>query len=313
MAGREQRMLAALAAPAPEILPSAWLVERGAGYEVYSNGLRIETRYAVSNRPRGEFHVYDPSLQAKPKLAAIPAGIVFHTTESHLAPFDEAENRQLKRVARGVMELVRQNKAYHYLIDRFGRVFRIVEETDAANHAGISVWADPTSLYINLNDSFLGVAFEGQTRPGVQTSEINPAQIAVGRILTEVLRARYRIPAVNCVTHAQVSVNPNNFRIGNHVDWAGNFPFAEIGLPDNYAAPTAALWVFGFEYDSVFLEATGTRWPGLDLAVDRVRQLATAEGISVARYQRILQDRYRRITASLKKASEEKVESHESN
>ena len=50
------------------------------------------------------------------------------------------------------------------------------------------------------------------------------------RILTEMLRGKYHIPASNCVTHAQVSVNPDNMLVGYHTDWAGNFPFLDIGL-----------------------------------------------------------------------------------
>ena len=43
------------------------------------------------------------------------------------------------------------------------KVFRVVAETDYANHAGQSVWADEKNIYWGLNQSFLGVAFEAQT------------------------------------------------------------------------------------------------------------------------------------------------------
>ena len=33
---------------------------------------------------------------------------------------------------------------YNFLIDRFGRVYRVVQESDAANHAGNSIWAEPS-------------------------------------------------------------------------------------------------------------------------------------------------------------------------
>src|SRR5436305_10312270 len=51
--GAGERGIAAAAAPArwnghPEI----WLVETREDAETYSNGLRVETRFAVSNRPR---------------------------------------------------------------------------------------------------------------------------------------------------------------------------------------------------------------------------------------------------------------------
>ena len=90
-------------------------------------------------------------------------GIVYHTTESHGAPFEAKQNQVLKRQGENLLEFVRDKQAYHYVIDRFGRVHRIVAESDTANHAGSSVWADAKWVYLNLNSSFLGVSFEGET------------------------------------------------------------------------------------------------------------------------------------------------------
>ena len=112
------------------------------------------------------------------------------------------------------MEYVSRRRSYHFVIDRFGRVFRIVQESDLANHAGHSVWADQKWIYVNLNESFFGVAFEAQTRHADEPSPLNPAQVHAGRILTDMLRAIYGIPPENCVTHAQVSVNPGNRHAG---------------------------------------------------------------------------------------------------
>ena len=76
-----------------------------------------------------------------------------------------------------------------------------------ANHAGHSVWADSQWLYLELNSSFLGVAFEASMR---EDQPVNQAQIHAAKALTEMLRSKYNLPAENCVTHAQVSVNPDN-------------------------------------------------------------------------------------------------------
>ena len=96
----------------------------------------------------------------------MPAGIVYHTTESLQAPFESSQNNVLKRVGESLLEYVRRRRCYNFLIDRFGRVFRIVNESDAADHAGHSVWADERHFYVNLNDSFIGVSFEAQTEAG---------------------------------------------------------------------------------------------------------------------------------------------------
>ena len=229
-------------------------------------------------------------------------GIVFHTTESLLAPFEEEQNRRLRLIGRSLIEIVRTEHSYHYLIDRFGRVYRVVQESDAANHAGVSIWADSQGAYVNLNDSFLGISFEGQTGA---INEVTQAQITSGKVLTEMLRSKYGISTEDCVTHAQVSVNPQNMKIGSHTDWADKFPFAGVGLPNNYAIPLASLYAFGFNYDNVFLRVTGTRWRGLDIAETWVGEQAAAEGLDTRRYRAILQHRYKEIESALREKSGE--------
>ena len=108
----------------------------------------------------------------------------------------------------------------------------------------------------------------------------------------------------NCVTHAQISVNPSNMHIGSHTDWAGTFPFAALGLPDNYAVALPSLYAFGFEYDDVFLRVTGARWKGLDLAEEQIRRQARIEATTVEGYRRILQHRYKDISTALKEQRE---------
>lgn len=298
-------MVVAPSQPAPvnSAAPRVWLVDRSGPLELYSNGLRIDVTFAVSNRPRSRFPIFPLEGGSEPLAQGnAPIGIVYHTTESNLAPFEEDENRRLQRIGRNLIEWVRQDRSYHYVIDRFGRVFRVVQEGDAANHAGMSIWADSRGVYVNLNDSFIGISFEGQTGA---IDEITPAQISAGKALTEMLRSRYGIATEDCVTHAQVSVNPQNMRIGAHTDWAGKFPFAGFGLPDNYSIALPSLSIFGFEYDSVFLKMTGTRWHGLDIAELKVARQAAAEGLEIPRYRAILQHRYKDIASALKEKSEE--------
>ena len=247
------------AAPSSPV-PRVWAVETTAAYDLYSNGLRIENRYAIGNRPRA-WRTFPLNGDAPAASAGRtdPAGIVYHTTESLQAPFEPSQNTVLKHVSESLAEYVQRRRAYNFLIDRFGRVYRIVREQDAANHAGHSVWADDTAVYIGLNDSFLGISFEAETGVLPAADKVNGAQVRAAAMLTEMLRARYQIPARNCVTHAQVSVNPANFRIGYHTDWASSFPFDRLGLPDNYALPLPAITLFGFTYDETFLSRAGAR------------------------------------------------------
>jgi hypothetical protein len=286
----------AIKAEAPKALNTleapakVWRVDRSGMLETYSNGLRVDVTFAEPNQPRNPFPVFPLEGGATPvRYQSAPAGIVYHTTESSLADFDETQNRRLKQLGRNLLEVVHDEHAYHYVIDRFGRVFRVVEESDIANHAGHSIWADSSGVYVNLNSSFLAVAFEAQTD---EPNSVTAAQVQSARMLTEMLRSKYSIAAGNCVTHAQVSVSGVNTHIGVHFDWASQFPFSEVGLPDNYARPLPSLTVFGFEYDSAFVQATGGPWKGLESAEAQVEREAAAQGMPVARYRAVLQHRY---------------------
>jgi hypothetical protein len=300
-----------------DVVPDVWLVDKSGDFETYSNGLRIDDRFTAPNERRVFYPVYQRGAgglsvdAAQPEWRSEPAGIVYHTTESDQVRFSADDNARLKRIGKAVIGVVQQNHSYHFLIDRFGEVFRIVPESDVANHAGYSIWSDKSVLFVNLNSSFLGIAFETQTQRG-DVPSANPAQVHSARILTEMLRHKYNIPQSNCVTHAQVSVNPDNMRVGYHTDWAGNFPFLEIGLNDNYAAPPPSIYAFGFEYDPVFVHATGVRlWQGLALAEDQMQTQAASRGISVSQYRAILQKKYKEILAALKAADTANDNKHE--
>ena len=291
--------LAASAQDVAEPARAVWLVERSDEYDVFSNGLRVDGKYVVANRPRC-YRALD--RRAGATAASIertaPAGIVYHTTESHQAPFEEDYGVALRRAGMSLLEYVRHRRAYHFLIDRFGRVFRVVRETDTADHAGHSVWADDNWIFVGLNASFLGVAFEART------PEVNPAQVHSARLLTGMLRAKYHIAASNCVTHAQVSVNPGNRRMGYHTDWAMGFPFAQIGLPDNYRETPASFALFGFAYDAYLVRAAGgAAWSGLVEGQRDLDRRAEAAGMPLARYRATLQQRYREALAVIENAA----------
>ena len=294
----EKSTVAPAKIPAPAKI---WVVESAGGMETYSNGLRVETKFATTNRARA-FYAYDrqKNLEVALEIRNRPVGIVFHTTESNLAEFGPEQNRTLRHYGQSLISYIRDQKAYNYVIDRFGRAYRVVDESDTAFHAGHSTWADDRWLYLNLNDSFIGVAFETQSVKGDEAPKVTPGQLVAGKLLTEMLRAKYGISAFNCPTHAQVSVNPSNMIMGYHTDWAGNFPYEEIGLPDNYALPLPSLLFFGFAYDPSFMTSTGARmWKGLLAAEDQLREQAKQNGISVAGHKAALRERYKRLSAPL--------------
>jgi hypothetical protein len=281
------------AAPAVEVA-APWVVESAADHETWSNGLRVERAWEVEGQPRS-YAAIDLTKEGFPltEVSDAPVGLVFHTTESHLAPLEEAGSSKLLSAGAVALAYVREKRGYHYVIDRFGRAWRVVREADAANHAGNSVWAARGRAWLQLNHAFLGLAVEGRSVRGEEAPFITPAQTHTLRLLVEALRGRYRIAAENCITHAQVSVNPANDRIGYHTDWGAGFPYAAVGLPDNYALPLAGLAVFGFQYNPALLEQTGAAyWRGIAAAENAVRQAAAAQGTTAAAYRRLLAERY---------------------
>jgi hypothetical protein len=299
-------------APLPSVRPPTgagaavpvWQVEQAGESEVYSNGLRIDTHFTVANRPRVYTAFRRDAPPARGMRLSHPAGVVYHTTESCQAPFEAEDNPVLKRLGESLLEYVCRKRAYNYLIDRFGRVYRVVAESDTAYHAGYSVWADDQWFYVNLNEAFLGVSFEAQSHPGQTDGIASPAQIRSAAMLTEMLRSRYQIPAGNCVTHAQVSVNPSNMLVGYHTDWAAGFPFAALGLPDNYQLALPSIWAFGFACEPAWLAAGGSRMStGVELAELEIARRAAAGGMGPPAWRKALREQYRTWLAEVRRAS----------
>ena len=276
-----------------EVRPSgggAWVVEQTDRHTLYSNGLAVKRDHETQGVPR-RFRVYRrDTLQRLDELFTAPVGIVFHTTESQILPMEPARNGALLRSREDVLDHARNGRLYNYLIDRFGQVSAIVPEGQTALHAGHSIWASGGQVWVDLNESFLGVSFEAESaEPFLPTT----AQVHAGKLLTDVLRSRYAIPEANCVTHAQVSVNPDNMRIGYHTDWGSAFPFRELGLTGGYELPVAAVTIFGFTHDDIFLQAIGNRpWPGLVAADQEIASQASRLGLIPQEFSTQLQQRY---------------------
>lgn len=280
------------------IVPSMlWLADRGPGWELYSNGLRIETAYAVKGTPR-DYRIHTRNGELLPTSLSRPIGILFHTSESDLWPLEPGYERELRRGSEALLRFVKREQSYNYMIDRFGRVYRVVDDDSRANHAGHGVWARGDEVYLDLNSAFLGVSFESRWEGG-RTLPITRAQLIAGRNLTHYLRQRFAIAPEMCVTHGLASVSPKRGLIGYHLDWARGFPFAAFGLPDLYSQPPPSVALFGFNYDSEFLRTVGERWPGLIAAERQLVAEARERSISLDDLRRERQAHYRRWRAAL--------------
>jgi hypothetical protein len=287
--------------PLPESLPpdvlglvpgTIWLADRGPGWELYSNGLRIETTYAVAGQQR-EYRIHQRDGKLQPESYSKPAGILFHTSESDLWPLEADFAQQLRRGTAGLLRYLQKQQAYNYLIDRFGRVYRIVDDESRANHAGHSVWARNDEVYLDLNSAFLAVSFESRWDGG-RSLPITRAQLTAGRNLTNYLRQRFAIAPEMCVTHGLTSISPRQGLIGYHRDWARGFPFEAFGLPDLYAVPPPSVALFGYGHDDEFLRAIGERWPGLVAAEQALAEEARQRALPLEVVRRERQALYRK-------------------
>jgi hypothetical protein len=274
--------------PLPESLPSdvlgvtpttIWLADHGVNWEVYSNGLRVETLYTVAGEAR-RYRVHDKDRGLQNPVHTKPVGILFHTSESDVWPLDTGFEKQLRQSSAALLSYVQQQRAYNYVIDRFGRVYRVVEDETRANHAGYSVWANGNDVYLDLNAAFLGVSFESRWEGG-RTLPITRAQLIAGRNLTNYLRQRFAIAPEMCVTHGLTSVSAKQHLIGYHLDWARGFPFAAFGLPDQYALPPPSMVLFGFTYNDEFVRTVGDGWPGALAAEAVFAREALDRGVDV--------------------------------
>jgi hypothetical protein len=266
----------------PEALQpqSIWLVEKSQGGEQYSNGLRIDTTFAVAGDPR-RYRVFDATTGQMGPVATQPIGILFHTSESDIWPLEESNNERLRHNSENLLKYLQRNRCYHYMIDRFGRVYRVVDEDTRANHAGYSVWTRDNQVYLNLNSQFIGICFETRWEGG-HALPITKAQLSAGRDLTDYLRYRYKIAPEMCTAHGLTSVNPKKHLIGHHIDWARGFPFDAFGLPDQYSRPDPAVVLFGFGYDDEFRgRMMGDPWSGVRQGEQALIEEARSRGRSL--------------------------------
>jgi hypothetical protein len=295
----------------PDYKPiKVWLVEQKDDFERYSNGLRVLREYETTNHRRG-YNLFRPDGGGKvgPELLHNPVGIVYHTSESDILPFISENNDSIESRSRALLNYVKSNKSYNYVIDRFGQVYRIVRDDQAANHAGNSVWADQRGVYLGLNESFLGVAFETSSDANLGDEQLTEAQVLAGRLLTQILRSSHNIDDADCVTHGLVSVNPANMLVSYHHDWVRNFPFEAMGLSDKYNTVTASISVYGFTYDAEIAGyAGGDIWPGAKAAEKIFENRAEQAQVEPKEMRRRMRDLYRAHLAeqnSMRRASGE--------
>jgi len=123
-----------------------WRVDSGAAFELYSNGLRIDTTYAVGGDPR-RYRVFTVGKGMGPRSTTGRSASFTTPRRATSGPWRSRSTRSCATRARTSSATSGRTRSTHYLIDRFGQVFRVVEEKDKANHAGMSVWSAGDDVY----------------------------------------------------------------------------------------------------------------------------------------------------------------------
>lgn len=124
-------------------------------------------------------NAHRPALRSK-------SYIILHTTEG---------------AAAGALSKLRRNGEAHYLVTRKGQIYRLIEDNRLAKHAGRSMWNGRR----NVDEVSLGIETEGyHNRPMTSIQEQALA------FLLRTLKARYRIPDVNILTHSMVAYGAPN-------------------------------------------------------------------------------------------------------
>ncbi len=234
-----------------------------------------------------------------------PIGILYHTSESDIWPLEEDFNEKLRDSSQRLLSYLRREHVYNYLVDRFGRVYRVVDDESRANHAGFSIWQHGSRIYLNLNSSFLAVSFETRWEGG-RALPITEAQLAAGRSLSDWLRYRLEDRTARCalVTAWSASTRRSTSSAITSTGPADS-PSTAFGLPDQYATPPASITLFGFSYDESLVATMGEPWPGVRDAESSLGEQAVKDGVSLNELRRKTAQALRPVARVRARRSEE--------
>jgi hypothetical protein len=105
--------------------------------------------------------------------------------------------------AQGLHDGGAQKVSVHYLVDKDGHVFKLVNDDEVANQAGDS-WFDGVA---GMNDASIGIEHvNGWDQPTNVGEAYTDAQMAASRDLIAALVAKFSIPAKHIVGHVEVAV-----------------------------------------------------------------------------------------------------------
>lgn len=149
------------------------------GQPAQAAALDISNRFSPKNRrrPRRPYTRY----------------LVLHTTEG-------GESSSLRKL--------RRRGEAHYLVNRQGKVYRIIDKDKIATHAGRSMWEGRR----NVDNYSIGIEVVGY-----HNKDLTKSQYEALRELIRQLQSLYKIADKDVVTHSMVAYGrPNRFHRSNH-------------------------------------------------------------------------------------------------
>lgn len=138
----------------------------------------------------------------------------------------------------------------HYLIDRDGRLYYLVDERQRAWHAGESYWAGQR----DLNSASIGIELDNDG-----CGPYAEPQIAALLVLLADLKARYKLPATSFVGHGDIApgrkVDPSALFPWKHLAESGFGVWCDPPYPSVPAGADTALLLQSFGYNVWNLDA----------------------------------------------------------
>ncbi len=114
----------------------------------------------------------------------------------------------------------------HYVIDRDGTIYQLVDDEKRAWHAGVASWGNITE---DVNSHSIGIEFQCPAHSDWTFDEFTPQQIQSGISLCQALMQKYHIRPENVVAHSDIAPD-------RKYDPGMTFPFEQFwvnGICDN--------------------------------------------------------------------------------
>lgn len=167
----------------------------------------------------------------------------FDARRPNLVVIHHTTNATAEQALRTLTDPAREVSA-HYLVDREGKVYQLVDERSRAWHAGLSRWGGNA----DVNSASIGIELDNSG-----AEPFAEAQVQALLALLADIKSRYRIPTANFVGHADVApgrkVDPSRLFPWRALALAGFGLWCDAPLPEPPAGFDAILALQAFGYD----------------------------------------------------------------